>query len=84
MNWIMIIGLMAAFSTTISTIPQTIKVIKTRHTRDISLGMFVILTIGMCLWLIYGILLHDIPLIIANGISVLFSSTVLIFKLIYK
>ncbi|MEA3500991.1 MAG: SemiSWEET transporter [Candidatus Marinimicrobia bacterium] len=84
MNWITIIGFMAATATTISTMPQAIKIIKTRHTKDISLEMYIILTTGMLLWFIYGILIKDFPLIIANGISLIFSSTILILKLIYK
>lgn len=84
MNWIMIIGLIAATSTTVSFFPQAMKIIKSRHTKDISLGMYSILTTGIFLWLIYGILSQDLPIIIANGISFGLSITILIFKLIYK
>ncbi|MEA1986335.1 MAG: SemiSWEET transporter [Candidatus Marinimicrobia bacterium] len=84
MNWIMIIGLIAATSTTVSFFPQAMKIIKSRHTKDISLGMYSILTTGIFLWLIYGILSQDLPIIIANGISFGLSVTILIFKLIYK
>ena len=84
MNWITIIGFLAATSTTVAMIPQAMKIIKTKHTKDISLGMYSILTTGILLWLIYGILIKDYPLIFANGISLIFSTTILILKLIYK
>ncbi len=84
MNWITTIGFLAATATTISTIPQAIKTIKTKHTKDISLEMYLILTTGMLLWLTYGILITDYPLIVANGLSLIFSTTILIFKIIYK
>jgi MtN3 and saliva related transmembrane protein len=84
MNWITIIGFLAATGTTISLLPQAIKIIKTKHAKDISLGMYLILTTGIFLWLVYGILIKDLPLIVANGISLLFSVTILILKLIHK
>ncbi len=84
MNWITIIGFLAATGTTISLLPQAIKIIKTKHAKDISLGMYLILTTGIFLWLVYGILIKDFPLIVANGISLLFSVTILILKLIHK
>ena len=84
MNWITIIGFLAATGTTVSLLPQAIKIIKTKHAKDISLGMYLILTTGIFLWLVYGILIKDLPLIVANGISLLFSVTILILKLIHK
>jgi len=84
MNWITIIGFLAATGTTISLLPQAIKIIKTKHAKDISLEMYLILTTGIFLWLVYGILIKDLPLIVANGISLLFSVTILILKLIHK
>jgi len=84
MNWITIIGFLAATGTTISLLPQAIKIIKTKHAKDISLGMYLILTTGIFLWLVYGILIKDLPLIVANGISLLFSVTIFILKLIHK
>jgi MtN3 and saliva related transmembrane protein len=84
MDTFTIIGLVAATCTTISFLPQAIRIIKTKHTKDISLAMYSILTIGIFLWLVYGILLKDLPLIIANAITLLFTSTILILKIKYK
>ncbi|PJC36470.1 hypothetical protein CO046_05560 [Candidatus Peregrinibacteria bacterium CG_4_9_14_0_2_um_filter_53_11] len=84
MNLITLIGLGAATCTTFSFLPQAIKVIKTRETKDLSLGMYLILTLGIALWLIYGLLINDLPIIGANLISLVFSMTILVFKFIYK
>lgn len=84
MNWVTIIGLIAATCTTIALLPQAIKSIKTRHTKDLSLAMYTMLTIGVLLWLVYGLLIRDLPLIAANTIAFLFSATILILKIKYK
>ena len=83
-TWIEIIGLAAAALTTISFLPQAIKVWKTKSAKDLSLGMFSIFTSGVLLWLIYGILIVDIPIIAANAITLMLSGTILYFKLTYK
>ena len=77
MNWITVLGLAAAACTTISFLPQAIKTVKSRRAKDISIGTYSILTIGVFLWLLYGILIKDTPIIIANAITLLFTSTIL-------
>ncbi|MBU3917741.1 SemiSWEET transporter [bacterium] len=84
MNTYTIIGLVAATCTTFSFLPQTIKVIKTKQTKDLSLGMYAIFIIGLLLWLIYGILVRDLPLIIANAITLIFAFIILFLKIKYK
>ncbi len=79
-----ITGLLAAALTTISFLPQVIKILKTRHTKDISLLMYVVFTTGVLLWLIYGIMLRETPIIIGNGITLIFVIIVLVFKIRYK
>jgi len=81
---ITLLGLIAATLTTASFLPQAIKTIKTRHTKDLSLGMYVLLTTGASLWLIYGILIEDLPIILANGITLIFIITILILIIKYK
>jgi len=61
-----IFGTIAAICTTTSFIPQVVKVWQTKSTGDISLGMFILFTIGVISWLIYGILLNELPIILAN------------------
>ncbi len=84
MNWMTIIGFMAAIGTTFSFVPQAVKIIKTKHTKDLSLGMYLMLTMGIFLWFVYGILIQDLPIIIANGVTLIFAVTILIMKIIYK
>jgi|TARA_B110000858_G_C17441307_1_gene309938 MtN3 and saliva related transmembrane protein len=78
------VGFFAAFCTTISFLPQVIKVYKTKSTKDISLYMFLIFTIGTFCWLIYGILESSLPIIIANTITLILSATILLYKIKLK
>jgi MtN3 and saliva related transmembrane protein len=78
---ITLIGLAAAFCTTIAFLPQVIQTWRTRATKDLSLPMFSIFTTGIALWLAYGLFVHDIPLIAANGVTLVLSGTILYFKL---
>lgn len=75
------IGSIAAILTTTSFIPQVWQVWRTRHTKDISLGMYAIFTCGVAMWLAYGILLGSWPIIIANGITACLAGAVLLMKL---
>lgn len=79
-----IVGLLAAILTTSSFIPQALKIIRTRSTRDISLWMYIVLTTGTLCWLIYGILLLQAPLILANTIGFSLTFTILILKIKYE
>ncbi|HOV92440.1 MAG TPA: SemiSWEET transporter [Candidatus Kapabacteria bacterium] len=78
-----IIGLIGAILTTIGFLPQMIKVIRTKQTRDISLGMYIIMIIGAVFWLTYGIILSSIPIIFANSVSFVFVLIILIMKIKY-
>ena len=60
------IGMVAGTLTSVAAIPQLIKTMKTRHVRDISLWQPLLLAIGVAMWMLYGILIHDLPLILAN------------------
>jgi MtN3 and saliva related transmembrane protein len=76
------IGLIAGAITSAAVIPQVVRTYRTRHARDISIWQPVLLDIGMFLWLVYGILLKDTPLILANAFSIV-CNTLLIFMKIY-
>ena len=78
------IGFFAAICTTIAFLPQAFKVWKTKSTKDISLLMFIIFTIGVASWLIYGIIISDLPIILANAVTLILSLFILGFKLRYK
>jgi MtN3 and saliva related transmembrane protein len=81
---ITIIGLMAAFGTTVSFLPQAIKTIQTKDTSGISLSMYALFTIGTLLWLIYGLMSKSLPVTIANAITFVFASIILGYKIRYK
>lgn len=84
MNIITIIGLFAAFGTTVSFLPQAIKTIQTKNTSGISLSMYALFTAGTLLWLLYGIMSGGLPVTIANAITFVFASIILTYKIIYK
>jgi MtN3 and saliva related transmembrane protein len=84
MNRTTSIGLLAAACTTISFLPQAIKVIKTKHTKDLSLGMYSLLTAGLCLWFVYGVLVNDLPVILANALSLVLAVIILSYNLKYN
>jgi MtN3 and saliva related transmembrane protein len=75
------VGLAAAFCTTTSYIPQLKKVWNTGETEDISLKMFLILAVGIALWVIYGLLQSDWVIVFANSVSLALLSAILAFKL---
>jgi MtN3 and saliva related transmembrane protein len=76
-------GYLAATLTTVAFIPQVIQIWRSKHTKDISLGMYSIFTTGILAWLGYGILLGSTPIIIANSITVVLAGSVLAMKLKY-
>ena len=83
MNSIELVGYAAAVCTTVSHIPQVMRVWRTRSTEDISLRMFMILAVGLALWTAFGFLTGAMPIILANAVSFLFASTIVVFKLRY-
>ena len=84
MEAITVIGFIAASCTTISFLPQVIKALKTKQTKDISLLMYLILLTGLTLWLIYGLIIKDEPIIFANGITLILAGIVFVLKIKYK
>lgn len=78
------LGLLAGTLTTISFVPQVWQTWKTRSTKDLSLGMLLIFTLGIALWLIYGLWMQAPPLILSNIITLLLAGTLLGFKLTFK
>jgi MtN3 and saliva related transmembrane protein len=77
------LGFAAATLTSASFIPQAVMTIRTRDTKSISRGMYVIFTIGVALWLAYGIALESWPMIYANSTTLALALTILILKLRY-
>lgn len=77
------IGFIAGICTTLSFIPQVIKIVSTRKVRDISGSMYAVLGFGIFMWMVYGIFLGELPIIAANAVSLMFCVTILVFKIIY-
>lgn len=84
MNTIQLLGLAAGFLTTAAFLPQVIKTWKSRSAKDLSLGMFSLFCLGVLLWLVYGLMVKDIPVIAANMVTLMLASTLLFFKLRFK
>ena len=78
------IGSIAAILTTFAFLPQVFKVIKTKDTESIALGMYLMQVVGTALWLFHGLVINDLPLIMANSVSLVLSGTILRYKLKYK
>lgn len=77
-------GYIAATLTTLAFVPQAVKTIRSRDTHSISLLMYVVFTVGIGFWLLYGISLGSIPMIVSNVITFGLSATILAMKLRYK
>ncbi len=75
-----IIGNIAAILTSVSFLPQAIKILKTKDTKSISLPMYIMFVVGVLLWLIYGFLRNDVPLILANIVTLSLAGLILWFK----
>ena len=79
-----LLGFVAATCTTTAYAPQFVKAWKSRSTTDVSLGMFLLMVFGIILWLIYGVLTEDGPLIAANAVAIVLTGGILVMKLKYK
>lgn len=79
-----IIGLAAGICTSISLLPQLIKLVKHKKAEDISLFYLIILFVGLALWIWYGFLRDDIPIIVTNGFSLVLNGIVIILGIRYK
>ena len=79
-----ILGLVAGFLTAGSLLPQLVKIIKEKKANDLSMGMLAVLNSGTCLWIYYGVLREDWPIIITNIFSLILNILVIIFSIRYK
>ncbi|MBC8007649.1 MAG: SemiSWEET transporter [Prolixibacteraceae bacterium] len=83
-GWIDSIGLVAGLLTTTAFIPQVLKIYRTKSGKDISGRMFSLFSAGIVLWLVYGILLHSLPLILSNVVTLVLSLTIIALKFRYR
>ena len=80
MTWFDIVGALAGALTTVSFIPQVVKTWRSGCAEDLSLSMFALFSAGVLLWLVYGIALHSLPIILANGITLGLALSILFLK----
>ena len=74
------VGLMAPVLMTLSFLPQVRQTWRTKSTKDISLPMFLSFCTGVLLWLVYGMMIHSLPVMLANGVTFVLSGAILIMK----
>ncbi|PPL03124.1 SemiSWEET transporter [Parapedobacter indicus] len=79
-----IIGIAAGICTSIAMLPQLIKVIKTKETADLSVTMIGVLIVGVSLWVYYGFLQNEVPIILSNSFSVVVNLTLLICWFLFR
>lgn len=76
------LGLVAAILTTGSFVPQAVLTLRTRDVSGISVGMYGAFTLGVALWLLYGLLLREWPIVLANAVTLVLASTILVTKIV--
>lgn len=83
MTWLDGLGIVAGTCTTLAFLPQAVKTWQSRSAKDLSVGTFMLLVGGLILWLIYGIILYNWPIILTNGFTLLIAGSILYFKFRY-
>jgi MtN3 and saliva related transmembrane protein len=83
MDRITLVGTIAGFCTTVSFLPQVMKIHRTKSVHDLSLLMFIIFAIGVVSWLVYGFLTGSMPIIVANFITLIFCGYILFMRTKY-
>ena len=84
MDWTDLLGLVAGICTTVAVLPQIKKAWQTKEVKDVSVGMFIILLIGVFLWIMYGITQNDLPIIATNGTSLALNSFMMYLMVRYR
>ncbi len=81
MDTVEVVGMVAGLLTTIAFVPQVLKTWRTRSARDFSLPMLLLFTVGIALWLAYGLLLGQVPIILPNVVTLVLTAYILAVKL---
>lgn len=84
MTFLDVLGIVAGLLTTTAFLPQVIKTWRSKSAKDLSLSMFSLFVVGVVLWLIYGILNANVPIILTNAATLALSSVLLYFKLAFN
>ncbi|MEO7760651.1 MAG: SemiSWEET transporter [Casimicrobiaceae bacterium] len=80
MNSVDVLGIFAGTLTTISFVPQVLRIVRTRSARDISWGMFGVFATGTTLWIVWGAMQGAIPVIVANAVTLILAFVILVLK----
>ncbi|MBB3839063.1 MULTISPECIES: SemiSWEET transporter [Runella] len=78
------LGYIAGILTTVAFVPQVMQIYRTKSAKDVSLAMFLLFTVGVALWLAYGLMTHSFPVIAANTVTLMLSFVILYFKWKYS
>lgn len=78
------LGYSAGFLTTMAFVPQVVQIYKTKSAKDVSLAMFLLFTLGVAMWLAYGLITQSFPVVAANGVTLALSGVILYFKFRYR
>lgn len=84
MNSLTILGLVAGTLTTIAFLPQVVKTWQSKSAKDFSFGMLITFSVGVFLWLVYGLYKNELPIILANLITFALNSIIIVLKLKYR
>lgn len=84
MNTTTVLGFVAAILTTSSFLPQALKTIQTKNTSGISLFMYSLFSLGTLMWLIFGWYSNNLPIMVANAVTLIFAVIVLFYKIKFK
>ncbi len=79
-----LLGFVAGVLTTLAFVPQVLKIWRSKQAHDISLGMFILFSIGVALWIAYGILIGSVPVILANSVTLTLALLILALKLYFR
>ncbi|MFN5744547.1 MAG: SemiSWEET transporter [Methylococcaceae bacterium] len=79
-----LVGIIAGTLTTLSFVPQVFKTWRSRSARDISTGMFLLFSLGVALWLIYGLAIQSMPIIVSNVLTLILSCSIIAMKIAFK
>ncbi|AYQ35886.1 SemiSWEET transporter [Runella sp. SP2] len=78
------LGYIAGILTTVAFVPQVMQIYRTKSAKDVSLAMFLLFTVGVALWLAYGLMTHSFPVVAANTVTLMLSFVILYFKWKYS
>lgn len=81
MAYLDLLGIVAGILTTVSFVPQVLKIWSARSAKDISFGMFLLFAVGVALWLVYGVLIQATPIIVANVVTLALVIVIIAMKL---